>query len=899
MRTRTWLSGLILTLIAAAQAADATDKAPTGKLPDDARPLSYTLNLKIDPHAERFSGQTRIKIRLAKAADHVFLHARELDIAKVEVIDAKGKTHAVKFATRDESGVIEVTFGATLQAQDIELIFDYSAPFNAKLQGLYKVKVGEDSYVTTQMEAISARYAFPGFDEPRFKTPFNITLTVPSGEVAIANTRQTRETTSADAKWKTLTFSQTKPLPTYLVALAVGPWDVVDGPVLAANAVRKEALPLRGVGPRGTGPQLKWILEQTPATVQYYEDYTHQPYPFDKLDLLGAPDFSAGAMENAGLIVYRDALLRIDATSSANTYRSSFNVNAHEIAHQWFGDIVTVPWWDDIWLNEAFATWAQGKATVALKPEYLGDLSRLDGTLGAMGSDSLLSARKIRQPIAGQGDIENAFDGITYQKGAAVLRMFEEWIGEDVYREAMREYLARHAFGSGSSDDLIATIAKVSGKGETLAAAMRSFLDQPGLPLVSTEQKCDAGKATLVLSQSRYLPYGVLGGGDSQWKVPVCVRVGHGDKSAKQCFLLDQPRREFALEGGCADWYQPNADASGYYRFTMADKDFAALREHVAALAPAEQRVYSDAITSAFKRGTVSPAVVLDAMPALAQSDIPQIATALMGEAGWMRDHLANDATRPVLDAYSTRLYTPKLAALGLLRRQGDSDATTRLRSALVNFLAFTVRDKNVRAQLNAEGRKALGLDGDGKVDLARLDGDLRRAALRATVQESGEPAFNAVLGELKTNHNTQQRYELLAALGSTHDAHLGAQARDYALTPAVAVGELDSVYGSNVGERENRLAFWEWFQAHFDALRARLPDSHQAGLARYAAGNHRCSKEQSDELRAWFAPRVKAVVGGERALAQVLEGIGQCTALREHVGEKALATWAEKLSTH
>src|SRR5438445_1254277 len=244
---------------------------------------------------------------------------------------------------RDESGVIEVTFGALLPAQDVELAFDYAAPFNAKLQGLYKVKVGDDPYVTTQMEAISARYAFPGFDEPRFKTPFNIALTVPAGEVAIANTRPSSEKVSADAKWKTLTFAQTKPLPTYLIALAVGPWDVVDGPVLAANAVRKEALPLRGIGPRGTGPQLKWILEQTPATVQYYEDYTHQPYPFDKLDLLGAPDFSAGAMENAGLIVYRDALLRIDATSSANTYRSSFNVNAHEIAHQWFGDLVTVP----------------------------------------------------------------------------------------------------------------------------------------------------------------------------------------------------------------------------------------------------------------------------------------------------------------------------------------------------------------------------------------------------------------------------------------------------------------------------------------------------------------------------------------------------------------------------
>ena len=295
----------------------------------------------------------------------------------------------------------------------------------------------------------------------------------------------------------------------------------------------------------------------------------------------------------------------------------------------------------------------------------------------------------------------------------------------------------------------------------------------------------------------------------------------------------------------------------------------------------------------------MSPAVVLDAMPALAQSDIPQIATALMGEVGWMREHLANDTTRPVLDAYGASLYAPRLATLGLHRRAGDTDATIRLRGATVYFLAFTVRNASVRAQLNTEGRKALGLDGDGKVDLSRVDADLRRAALRVTVQESGEAAYNAVLGELKTNHNTQQRYELLSALGSTHYPKLGAQARDYALTPAVAVGELDSVYGSNVSERENREAFWQWFQSHFDALRTRVPDSHQAGLTHYAAGNYRCSKAQSDELRSWFAPRIQSVIGGERALAQVLEGIDQCTALREHVGEKALATWAEAHPAH
>ena len=384
-------SGLLIALACAAQAVVAEDAIPTGKLSADAVPLAYALNLKIDPHEQRFSGEVRIRVKLAKAADHLWLHGQGLDVTGATLIDAGGKSSKVHYAQRSADGVAEIGFDAILPAQTIDLVLDYSAPLNAQLEGLYKVKVGDDAYAVTQMEAVSARHAFPGFDEPRFKTPFDITLTVPKDEVAVANTLPRHEETAKDGKWKTIVYATTKPLPTYLVAFAVGPWDVVDAPPIPANAVRKNPLPLRGIGPRGTGAQLHWILGETPAIVKFYEDYTQQPYPFDKLDLLGAPDFSAGAMENAGLIVFRDALLRLDEHSSADLYHRSFDVTAHEIAHQWFGDLVTVPWWDDIWLNEAFATWAQGKATVALKPEYLGNLGRLEGMFGAMGSDSLLS----------------------------------------------------------------------------------------------------------------------------------------------------------------------------------------------------------------------------------------------------------------------------------------------------------------------------------------------------------------------------------------------------------------------------------------------------------------------------------------------------------------------------
>jgi alanyl aminopeptidase len=890
------LASCLLIAALATQVAQAGDSPPTGKLPPDATPLSYVLNLKIDPREERFGGQVRVRVRLTKAANHVWLHARDLAIDRVVVTDSAGKTAKARFAIRDPSGVAEVSFAATLPAQEIELAIDYSAPFSPQqFQGLYKAKVGDDVYAITQMEAVSARYAFPGFDEPRFKTPFDVTLTVPRDETAIANTRQVREVLSADARWKTLTFAKTKPLPTYLLAIAVGPWDVVEAPALPPNAVRNVAVPLRAIGPRGTAPQLRWILGETPAIVTFYENYTAQPYPFDKLDLLGSAGF-LGAMENAGLIIFQDILLRVDENSSARIHRVSFNVTAHEVAHQWFGDLVTVPWWDDIWLNEAFATWAQQKETGALKPEFLGDASRTEDSLGAMQDDSLLSARRIRQPIKGQGDIENAFDSITYEKGAAVLHMVEEWLGEDTYRDAMRRYLAEHAYGSGSSEDLIATIARVSGKGDALKSAMHSFLDQPGVPLVHAKLNCTNGNATMALSQSRYLPYAVSSKDNLQWSIPVCARFGRNDASTRQCFLLDQRTQEFAVEGGCADWYMPNADAAGYYRFTMADRDFTALRSRIGTLPPVEQMIFADAVSSAFKRGELAPGTLLDTMPALAASSLPQVATALFEDFTWIHRYLANTATRPALDAFAMKMYGPRMAELGYRRRSGEADAATRLRARLVEFLALTVRDRDVRKILNEQGRAALGLDTGGKVDLSRADPDLLNSTLRTTVQESGQPAFDAVLGELKINHQSEQRRELIAALGSTRDANLAERALDYGLTPDTAVEETFPLFRAHYSEPENGASFWQWFQAHYGALKARLPDQAQSFLTVMAASG-RCRTSQADELQRWFAPRIKDIVGGERSLAQSLETIGQCAALREHVGEAKLGEWEGQLN--
>jgi alanyl aminopeptidase len=773
----------------------------------------------------------------------------------------------------------------------ITLRFNWDAEFNKQLEGLYKVKVGEDAYAVTQMEPVSARHAFPGFDEPRFKTPYDISLTVPVEDVALANTRVVKETPSKDGKWKTLQFATTLPLPTYLIAMAVGPWEVVEAPAIPPNAVRSTPLPLRGIAPRGGGKKLAWALQTAPEQVRFFEEYTQQAYPFDKLDLLGAPDFSAGAMENAGLIIYRDAYLLADADSPADKFRGVYNINAHEIAHQWYGDLVTVPWWDDIWLNEAYATWAQAKASLAMKPEYHTDLSALEGRVWAMKSDSLLSTRKVRQPINGEGDIQTAFDGITYQKGAAVLAMFERWVGEERFRAGMRDYLAKRKFGSGSSDDLIATLSAASGKGEHFAKAMRSFLDQPGVPLVQTTLSCRSGKARLDLHQQRYLPYGVMAGESSTWDVPVCVRFGRGKTMDSQCFLLDKAEASFDVEGSCPDWYLPNADARGYYRFEMDKPDLARLAAAVSSLAPVEQMTYADALSSAFHRGTLPPGTLLEAVPLLAGSELPQVATALLGDLEWIRENLTDAGVRGQLDAWIAQIYMPRLEQLGWRRQKGEAESVTNLRTRLAELLAMTMRWAPARAPLATQGRQALGLGKEKGVDLSRADPDLLDLALKIAVQEGGETAYAAALTAFEAERDTARRYALLGALGSTRDTVLAARARDYGLGKAVQIGEMRYLYSSQMDEPENRQASWNWLTRNFDAYRQRLSPFAQSGLPKsFSTGA--CSNEDAERVSAFIAPRVDSLIGGDRGLAQTLESIRQCAALRKHIDHSAFAEW-------
>ena len=382
------------------------------------------------------------------------------------------------------------------------------------MEGLFAQQEGDEWYAFTQFEPLGARRAFPCFDEPSVKIPWQITLQIPTRDSGFSNTPEISNRPGANGM-KTIAFAETKPMPSYLVAVAVGPFEAVE----AGKAGRKSTT-IRILVPRGRSSEARWAVETTPRILIALKDYFDLPYPYEKLDQVSVPVFF-GAMENPGLVTYGQTLmLQKPGEETINGRRTYVSIAAHELAHQWFGNLVTMAWWDDLWLNESFASWMGQRITNSLGPDWGIDVEKVWSRSEALITDSLATTRQVRQPIESLHDIANAFDGITYAKGQAVLEMFEAWLGEDVFRRGVRQYINQHQWGNATFTDFADALSKAADR--DIVQPLSSFLNQPGAPLVSVEQKCEGERPRLVLAQKRYLPLGSAGAESSVWHVP-CV----------------------------------------------------------------------------------------------------------------------------------------------------------------------------------------------------------------------------------------------------------------------------------------------------------------------------------------------------------------------------------------
>ncbi|MEM7433976.1 MAG: M1 family metallopeptidase [Myxococcota bacterium] len=845
---------------------------PEGRLPEGAHPTRYALRLEIDPTEDGFSGSADIAIELDEAADGIWMHGQDLTVTRARAQHAGAWIDAT-WEQRTADGVGWLAFSERLPAGTSTLRFEYTGGFDHPLRGLYKVRTGDLDYAFTQFEAISARLAFPGFDEPRFKTPFDVTLVVPSGIVAAGNTPVEATAALPDGRQE-VRFRTTAPLPTYLIAWAVGPLDVVPGESIPPSEIRPRPIPFRGIAAKGQGPRLSYALDHTSDLLEVLESYFAIPYPYRKLDVVAVPDFSAGAMENVGLITFREWLLLLDPERAPEGQRRAFAyVMAHELAHQWFGNLVTMPWWNDIWLNEAFATWMGNKAVDMVYPEYRVDLASLASAHRAMRLDSLTSARQIREPVRNNNDIQNAFDAITYQKGGAVLEMFERWMGPDAFRDGIRDYVRRHEEGTATAEDLLAALDAVDER--DVAGPFRSFLTQPGVPLVHAELECRKGKANLRLWQERYFPLGSGGNAEHTWQIPICVR----DNNGKTCSVLAEQQGTLDLPA-CPKWWMPNDEGGGYFRFALADGDWKSLRTRgFSRLSERGQITVVDSLFAAFDQGSANTETLLPWLSMLAGSPIRGVATAPMRPLQFIIEDVATPAERPRIRDYAGDLYRKRFRSLGWRAKKADSSDTKLLRVAIARFMLMDVRDSAARARAAKLGRALVEAPSATKqASRNAVDPGLADVTLAVAVQENDAAFFDLLVETAKKSTDGTERSRLMSAIGHAEESSLAARARELSLAPFVRVNEINQLLRPQLSNPETRDDAWAWFQANYDELAARF-NERQLGNAPWYFSSF-CSDEAAAEVESFFAPKLASLAGGARNLAGAVEAISLCTAL-------------------
>ena len=875
----------------------ADEPAPMLRLPQSALPLSANLSLVLDPEAPGFSGEATLRVNLPAPRAVIWMHGRGLTVSKSTATDALGEV-AGTFSQVDPDGMAKLSLPRAVGPGEITLSFAWTAKWDEDLQGVYLGKSGGESYVASQNEELGARRILPCFDEPQLKIPWTVQLTVPAQDVAVTNAMENKEEALPDGR-KRITFNTTPPLPTYLLAFAVGPYDVVttESP---PNEIRKVPLRVRGLAPKGRGPELAWSLQAANELLPILEKWMGIPYPYDKLDHIAVPDFEAGAMENPGAIIYREtALLYTKGKSPRSREERIAGTIAHEMAHLWFGDYVTLPWWTDTWLNESFATWMATHAMTTWRPELRAGLSQLSGSLGAMQADGLSTARSIRQPVLRTGDIRAQFDGLTYQKGAATLAMFERWLGEEKFRAGIQGYLRAHPHGTGSTEDLFAALSQAGGR--DVGGPFRTFLDQAGVPLVQAKVSCEPGAAKLLLTQQRYFPVGSKGDATAQtWRVPVCARfsseIGNraGSAPGEACALLEGASGEIQLGAACPAWVMPNAGAAGYYRWSLAEGD---LKKLVAAGLPAldagEKLSFARSVSAAMRANTLSVADALAVLEPLAKDADLDVATDPLELLALVRRQLVPAELKPRVEEQVRALYRPLLARLGWSAREGEEPVVSDARPEVIGALAETGRDPEVRKELARLGLAYANVKGN-TFDAAAVDPSLAGTALAVALEDSdGDGAlFDLLAARLDTEKTAEFRGRLLGALWSVKDPARVAKALTLSQSAKLRRSERGGAM-SLLRRDETRAQAWEFISRNFDAMLKALPEGAQSRI--YGMASAFCERDGLEKALALLAPRAAQKPGADRALARATEGANLCIALKEAQSASAAEYYAAK----
>jgi aminopeptidase N len=854
--------------------------AASQRLPEIAVAESYKLSFTPDLKAEKFTGDETLNLRVLKPTSQIVLNAIGIDFQEVTITSGQIKqTGRVKIDPDKEQATIE--FDKQISAGPATLHITYIGTLNHELRGFYIGKQDNGQrYAATQFEATDARRAFPCFDEPADKATFEVSIVADKGLTVISNTRQVADTAGPGDGKRTVRFARTAKMSPYLVAFVIGNFEYSEGSA--------DGILIRMYTSPGKKDLGRFAIETAENALHYFDHYFGIRYPFEKLDMIALSDFGPGAMENTACITSRESFILLDEKHTGLELKKFIaSVITHEIAHQWFGDLVTMQWWDDIWLNEGFATWMSSKPIEAWKPDWHIELNDVNDATAAMNSDSLENTHPIHQEAQTPAQIlELADAAITYDKTAAVLRMVESYLGEETFRRGVNSYLKQHAYGNAASADFWNALSKASNK--PVDKIMATFVEQPGPPMVLGNAKCAGASEDLALSQRRYVfDRAKFENGNSElWQIPVCRKDG---PARAKCELLTSKEQNLKLQQ-CTPWIYLNAGAHGYYRSAYDEQTVRALaKDAEQALSPAERIMLQADVWASVRvdRGKIGD--YLAVAKGLASDHTPEVNVPIVRQLDFIGRYLVSDADQGAYRTWVRDLLAPIAKQVGWQRKPGESADEETLRASLLFAMGSVAHDADAEAAARKIADQAL----DNPMS---VEAPLAAAALPIAAANGDEVFYDKLIEHLKTAHDPAQKDMYEQTLTAFHDPKLLERTLHHATSETRSQDSIFIIARVMRNPAGQKMA-WNFVRSEWNNM-----DKQNGAFGGGSAGaivrstSSFCDAASLEEVQSFFASH--PVAEAERTLKQSLEQIGYCIDMKNRQGAE-LATWLKSESGH
>jgi aminopeptidase N len=837
--------------------------AQAQRLPKTALPQHYSLTLTPDLKTATFTGSESIDVTLAEPTSAITLNARDLTFKSVK-IEADGKDQTATVSLDKEKEQATFTVPHQVPAGKATLNIEYSGILNSELRGFYLSKTAKRNYAVTQFESTDARRAFPSFDEPAFKATFDVTLIVDKGDTAISNGPITSDTPGPGPDKHTLKFLTTPKMSTYLVAFLVGDFKCTSG--------SQDGVAIRSCSTPDKVSLTPYSVDVAKYVLHYYNNYFGIPYPLKKLDLIALPDFEAGAMENFGAITYRETALLIDPkTASFNAKREVALVIAHEMAHQWFGDLVTMQWWDNVWLNEGFATWMENKPVAAMHPEWNIDQMVAANMNSTLNLDAQPTTRPIRASANTPSEIEQMFDGISYGKASDVLLSVENYLSPEVFRQGVHNYLAAHLYGNATAEDFWNAQTATSHK--PVDKIMDSLISQAGVPLLTFGQPSN-GRVS-VTQHRFFLSPSIHADGGEKWTIPVCFKTAD---NKQDCELLAPDAT--SLNVPQSPVFFANAGGKGYYRVAYAPADYAALASHVESTLTPTERI--SLIGDEWARVQADKSTVGDYLNLVssikADSSAEVISTALQGLKAIDSKVASTPQEKDNLDAWIRQTFASEYAKLGPSSPTDSSDKK-QLRALLFAALG-DAKDQQVLTRAREFAAKYLN-------NPHSVDPNLAQTALQITARNGDAALFDQLQKIAETSKNPEIQTGALRLLATFENPELAQRALEYAVSGKVRNQDAALQLAISLESEKNRDLAWKFIQDHWSEVKKEFTP--EMGSILVSATSSFCSESARNDVSQFFDTH--KVPDTDQALRHAIERINGCIELRDHQ-EPKLKAW-------